>query len=349
VRLKDGSLYRGTLIEHKPGASTLLLLLDGTKQSFDAALIAEVIPATAASSAGVGAPLAAPVAAPPMAAPAPALPPGWVRVRVHTTSDLRLFARKSGESGYTGVCANDCETQLAAGPYDLQLRRSTGSIYEDASVHDLDRDSRIDALLTSRRPARIAGGVILGGGILVGAILLGRGLAMRGDAHDLCEKLGEFEPPHCSKEADAVGRGRIIGGVLTALASGILGAILLSRQDQLSVSVEPAELGAIGSASDVPFEPVAGGPGLRPSTSGPAYEEAAALVRAQQSVVRACIQETPATAEFQVAATGAISALRIHGDLEDAQRACLSQALQKLSFPAGTERATAVDIQPTLR
>jgi hypothetical protein len=344
VRLKDGSLYRGTLIEHKPGGSTLLLLHDGTKQSFDAKAIAEVVPAAAASS--LGASIAAPATAPP---PPSALPHGWVRVRVHTTPDLRLFARKGGEGGYSGVCANDCETQLKSGPYDFQLRRSTGPIYQDAGMHDVDQDSRIDALLTSRRPARIAGGVILGGGVLTGAILLGRGLAKRADAHEVCDEAGELAPPHCGSDADSVGRGRIIGGVLTALASAVIGAVLVSRRDQLSVSVERAELGGSGSGSHVPFEPPVGAPNLRASSSGPVYEEAAARVREQQSAVRACIQELPATAEFHVAATGAISALHIHGDLEDAQRDCLWQALQKLSFPAGSERAASVDIQPALR
>ena len=342
VRLNNGSLLRGTLLEHTPGGRTVLLLHDGSQQSFEADAVAEVIPARQAPSSTPSAP-----------APVPAVPPpvqdGWVRLRVHTSPGFRLFARKGGDDGYTGICANDCETQLPAGPYEFQLRNTSGSIYDVDSMFDVDQSSRVDALLSSRRPARIAGGIVLGGGVLTGAILLGRGLAMRADARDGCDAAGDIAPPDCGEEADKVGRGRIIGGVLTALLSTIVGAILVSRRDQLSVTVEPQPV-PVDGAPPVAYEPVVPAAStLRPVTSGPAFEEAKTLLRAQQSAIRACIQDVPASAELHISASGAIRSLQVYGDIEDTSRVCLREVLQKLGFAAGAERAVSIDIQPALR
>lgn len=137
--------------------------------------------------------------------------------------------------------------------------------------------------------------------------------------------------------------------MVTALLSGIVGAILVSRHDKLSVNVEAEPIAADGAA-EVPFEPAASShPSLRPVTSGPAFDEVQASLRAQQSAIRECIEEIPAIAEFRIAATGAVRSLHLYGDLEGPQRTCLRQALQTLSFAAGVERAVSIDIQPVLR
>jgi hypothetical protein len=345
VRLKDGALYRGTLLEHTPGVRTVVLLHDGSQREFAGDAVAEVIAGAAPSAAS--APLPPALAARPVS-------DGKVRLHIRTTPGYELAARKGGDISYEPLCVTECDTRLPPGPYDFKLTQPHGNTsWQADGLYDIDGESQIDARLASRRSSRIAGGVVLGLGVITGVTLFGVGLKARADEMKVCRDSSLY--PDCKGDAEKTGTPLIAIGVVTALVSAIVGGVLAARKDRFDVSVTsftpPAE-GARSNAGEAPvqFEPASDAVmSLTPSTSGPAVLEAEAEVRQHKDAIRSCIHDLPATAEFRINESGAIGALRIFGDLETSERECLRNALSHAQFPAGTARAVSVDVQPALR
>lgn len=266
-------------------------------------------------------------------------------VAIHTTPSYHVWARRSGEAEYRRICIDDCDIRLAGGAYDLRVQNTDGSQrWDDDGLYEIARPSRVSALITSRRPARIAGGVLLAGGLATFAGLLGRGVALRADARDACKDLGERD---CGDQTARVGRTqRIVGAVLGSLVT-LIGALLVARRDRLVVEISEAKPDL---AQSVAFEPEASAePATAPETSGEAVRAVESVLREQTSALRACLGETPATVELRVAADGAVETLRVLGDLDETQRTCLSATLAPMRFTHSAGHAVSIDVQPALR
>lgn len=349
VRLKDGSLYRGTLLEHSPGGHAVLMLHDGSKREFTGDVVAEVLPGSTATPAAA----ALPAAAPAPAAEAKPLSSGKLRLHVRTPNGYELSARKTGEGTFEPVCTTECDTRMAAGSYEFKLAHPHNSNTWLADGYtDLRSHSNLNAKLASRRGSRIAGGVVLGLGVITGVTLFGVGLKARADEMKVCRD--SFAYPDCKGDAEKTGRPLIAVGVVTALVSAIVGGVLAARKDRFEVQETPL------SDAETPPPPSGEAPvqleppsdallSLTPVSAGPVLQEAEAAVRDRKDAIQRCIRDMPATAEFRIHESGAIGALRIFGDLEPTERECLWDALSQTKFPAGGARAVSVDIQPALR
>ncbi len=275
---------------------------------------------------------------PPGRAPeAKAARPNQLRLEVETVGG-GVSMRAPGDSDFSPLCVEDCERNLDPGTYQFALRRPDGSLTELLPPVDLKSNSVVEAAFQSRRAGRIVGGIILAVGVLTGAVLLGRGIALRNDAQESCDLPGGMNEA-CRRHASRVGRGRMIAGGLTGLGSALLGAILISRKDEQSLRVRERE-----SFTNDEAEPREE-PALAPGDP----EEARALVAQHRAKIKACLQDTPATAELNVAPDGSVTKLAVLGDAELGQRDCLRQLLTQFSFPAGAPRLFSIDIQPMLQ
>lgn len=252
VKLKDGSIYRGTIVEFVPNDHVDLLLPNGQTKRFNTADVAyEGAAPTAAPSAPPAAQSAAPPAPPP-AVPQPAVTVRTGKVDVHVTSDqddvallyptgqsdfdavgagYRSVVAISGMArNYDLVCTAPCDAQLPAGEHRLALSLHGGRGVEAGEPIHLDGPSTMRVHYESRVGMRALGWVLLGGAVLAGTILIV-------DASTKTQ-------PNCTTglgctQMPSPDTGEMIGGLVVTAVGSLLSLVFILQRDKAHIEVVP--------------------------------------------------------------------------------------------------------------
>ncbi len=232
VRLKDGSFFRGTILELVPNDHVDLLLPSGEKRRFPMTDVATAEP-------GAG---ATPATAPP-SPPAPAAPTaGADTVRVHFEAadpDMRLLRTvRYGElagapRGYQVVCTTPCDASLPRGATDLALATASGRPVETEKPIVVEGVSTLRGSIASHRSTRIAGAVTLGATLLAGAGIFTWGLA---EEEDDCDQANGSNG--CSRHVARNWGIVAAGGAILAVGLAV-GIPLIALRDRAHIEVVP--------------------------------------------------------------------------------------------------------------
>lgn len=207
VRLNNGGMLRGTIIENLPGDHVTIQLPTGETRTFPSSDVASAGPATptpAPTQELVPPPPSGPLGPPMIAQPGPVPLPGYgiaptppvptVRVHVEGTSpDLTLqqvtgtgtAIVSTGRSfatvmvdNFAPLCTAPCDIDLPVRAYVLGVSQGQGAARRgDHNLFTLDADTSLELEYESREGARIAGwitfigGALAGSGIMLGGIL----------------------------------------------------------------------------------------------------------------------------------------------------------------------------------
>lgn len=250
VVLKDGSMVRGTIAELRAGVEVTIVTMTGETRKFVMADVSYAGPAAGApspkapagqeatpreASNGPGAPL------PTVKAPALTLrsPQSGITFHVRTGSASGTGATTVTDSqgrvgtgvvalslsAWTPICTAPCTGTLAAGSYTLGLSQGTGEVVAHESLVRVDGPSTLTGTYDSQKGRRDAGSAVMLGGFLVGSVLLLSGMAKAGKSSG--------------------GGSTVITGSVIILGSVLVGVILRSASDSVSIRVAPAAAGAL--------------------------------------------------------------------------------------------------------
>ncbi len=172
VRLRNGGMARGTIIEVVPDDHVLLLLPDGETRRFDMAEVVYSGPIAAQGTASPT-PAAGPTSEP--TGPAPASTP-VAGAAADDTVRLTLEASRSGISFYAAarvpngsghlsfqrLCEAPCQFNIAPGSYRMALSIAGESPVPTPRALHLTRDFTLEGTYHSRRGIRIGGWILFG-------------------------------------------------------------------------------------------------------------------------------------------------------------------------------------------
>lgn len=221
VLLKDGTLFRGTIMELVPGRSVRIVLTTGETR---------VIPMDSVSYAGAGSALAS----------ASAPPGSQVELRANKSGvtyfwrgdSARLTIDGTGHTlqTYRRVCTAPCELLLPPGTYQMALASGSGDPVAVEEPVVIEGPSTLRAKHTSYAPLRVAGAILGVGAAIGGIYLMGTGLLR---SKDTCDAAG-----NCSTEPDVDTQKVLIGaGVL--VVGAVVGGLLQGKSDGAEIMVSP--------------------------------------------------------------------------------------------------------------
>lgn len=232
VKLKDGSVFRGTITELVPRDHIDLLMANGQTRRFPAADVA----------------YAGPAARPPAAPPAPPPVPGPRGVPVHVESDqpdVTLLVRTGqveGEAwGWRGavsmvardyglICTAPCDTQVPPGVHRLALSEHGGRVVEADDPVEVSGPSTLRVHYDSRVGVRVAGYVIGVGSAITGIVLMAT--SYNGNCNPNTSNCQQFNT------------GQLVAGIVTLIAGGIVGGVMAAVGDRAELQLVP--MGAAG-------------------------------------------------------------------------------------------------------
>ncbi len=203
VRLTNGGMVRGTIVENLPGDHVTIQLATGEMRTFVSAEVASAGPAPVTTEVIPPAPGGALVSTPIVAQPgriAPYAQSGMPTVRVHveaTSPELTLqevtgtgAAVVSTGRGFSTImidnfaplCSAPCDIDLQPRTYILGVSQGQGGARRaDHNLFTVDSDMSLELEYESREAARIVGWIVFIGGALVGAgVMLGGVLGATG-------------------------------------------------------------------------------------------------------------------------------------------------------------------------
>jgi hypothetical protein len=231
VKLKDGSIFRGTITELVPRDHVDLLLPGGQTRRFPAADVA----------------YAGPAARPPAGAPpGPALPQG---AKVHVESDqddVQLLVRTGQVEGeawgyrgavamtardYANLCTAPCDTHLPLGQHRLALSMHGGHVVEADDPVEVRGPTTVQAHYDSRLGVRVGGYILIVATLVTGVVLIAE--SYNGNCSDP-------NAQHCSQ----FNTGELAAGAVVLIGGGIVGGILSTIGDRASLQLVPT--GAAG-------------------------------------------------------------------------------------------------------
>ncbi len=200
VRMADGSMFRGTLIEFVPGVRCVIRLATGALRTLDASLVLYAGPHGEQGAAATTATQPTrgrrpydppPPEQPPDPDPAPASPVPRTRatsspehpVYFYSESpDVRVhLVRATASVGdyrvndYRLLCTAPCEVSLRPGEYRFGLSQGAGSIREADASFRIAAALRLDVHYESRELTRLAGLLTMLLGPVLGAGFVGLG------------------------------------------------------------------------------------------------------------------------------------------------------------------------------
>jgi hypothetical protein len=258
VKLKDGSIFRGTIVELVPSDHVDLLLPSGETRRFPIADVAYQGPAPTSSPApppAVPAPGPAPAERPPVPSePQPAISGKSGEVDVHVTSDqddvallvrtgqsdfegygagYRTFVAVSGSSrNYELVCNAPCDARLPAGSHRLALSQNGGRAVEAEKPVHLTEPSSIRVHYESRSGARVGGWLLFGGSLAGGLALMAAGeLSSKQD----CSTGYCLDMPNPDM-------GEVGAGAAIAILGPLLSLAFILQHDQANIEIVPANM-----------------------------------------------------------------------------------------------------------
>jgi len=248
VKLKDGSVFRGTITELVPRDHVDLMLASGQTRRFAAADIAYAGPAKRPPASG-----------PPGADSGPRGRGVDVHV-VANEDDVQLLIRTGqgevegaawgyhGAVAYEGVardyaivCTAPCDAQLPPGLQRLALSHHGGRTVEADDPVELRGPSTLRAQYESRQGVRIAGYVVGIGSFAAGLVLIFTNL------------------PTCPPQQSCNFPSAFWAGAVVIIAGGILGSILAGVGDHAALQLVPTGTSRMLKLPGV-GEPVADGP-----------------------------------------------------------------------------------------
>jgi hypothetical protein len=276
VKLKDGSVFRGTILEYVHGDHVDLLLPSGQTRRFPMADVAYQGPASGASEDSSGsaddsdsdrdADDSSSAPPPPTAPPAPARSQRRAPradsndVDVHVTSDrddvallvrtgqsdfdgygagYRTFVAVSGSArNYALVCNAPCDAQLPKGVHRMALSLGSGRAVETDKSVTLEGPSTIRAHYDSRSGTRAGGWVLFGLSMAAGL-----GLFAAGELHTTQNCFGNsFNGTTygggCAN-TPAPDQGQVAAGLAIAIVGPLLSLALILQHDQAQIEIVP--------------------------------------------------------------------------------------------------------------
>jgi|GEM_PF-1564698 len=262
VKLRDGSIYRGTIVEFVPSDHVDLLLPNGQTKRFN---MADVAYEGAAPTPAPPAPPAEPTTPPP--APTPAVPQPAVTVRtgkvdVHVTSDqddvtllyptgqsdfdavgagYRSVVAISGMArNYEIVCTAPCDAQLPAGEHRLALSLHGGRGVEAAEPVHLDGPSTMRVHYESRVGMRALGWVLLAGSVVAGTILV-VDASTKTQSSCAGSFTGAGGAGGCAQptQMPAPDMGEMIGGLVVTAVGSLLSLVFILQRDKAHIEIVP--------------------------------------------------------------------------------------------------------------
>jgi hypothetical protein len=242
VKLIDGSLFRGTLVEVVPNDHVTLLLPSGETRRFAWADVEHQgpVPTPPAAASPAPAPSSPPPSRPEPSEPEPAITVKADKVDVHVASDqddvALLYRGGQAEFGARGtarhfqlICNAPCDAQLPVGVHRLALSHGGGRALETEHPVHLDEPSTLRVHYTSKKSTRILGWVVLGGSEAVGMAVLIAGLMQTTE---------DCSSGMCLNMPSPNG-GLMVAGVGVMIAGGLLSLAFVLQHDKAHIEVVP--------------------------------------------------------------------------------------------------------------
>jgi hypothetical protein len=237
VRLKDGSVFRGTIVELVPGEHVDLLLPSGETRRFPMADVTYQGPVR-----------------PPPAAPTQPKPPvesGPDKVDVHVASDQEDVALlvRSGQSEFEGVgagyrswvavsgssrnysliCNAPCDTRLPLGTHRLALSQGGGRAAEASDAVRLTEPSTLRVHYESRLGIRVAGWLIFAGSAIAGTILIA----------DSASKTKQDCTSGICTQTTSIDDSEVVAGLVTTTLGALVSLVFILQHDEAHIEVVP--------------------------------------------------------------------------------------------------------------
>jgi hypothetical protein len=244
IRLKDGAVYRGTILEYLPGDYLVMQTASGETKRFALADVVSMSAGTTTGSVDLSAaqPLATVRAqATPLHFVAPS--PGtdlFIRTSESTVGGIAWGQAPSVYSGtvrmYEHICAAPCDATLPAGQHRLALAYRGGDPVEADGAVTLSGPATVTGTYLDRRGVRTAGWVVLGATLGAGALTLIASATVT--TKESCPP--EVSP--CSAQS-APNVAVLTAGIAVMAVGTLVGMILVSQGDGAVVEVTPATQG----------------------------------------------------------------------------------------------------------
>jgi homeobox protein ESX1 len=258
VKLKDGSMYRGVIMELAVGDHVTLRLDSGESMRFVAADVAYAGSADAAPAPPLLPLPPLPPAPPPPPPASPESPPpvpvsvAEAKVRFESASpdvDFHLRTEDATAVGWSGrggyvvlhgykhICAAPCDATLPAGRQRLALSQSGGVPIEADDVVDISGPSKVTGTYESHRGTRTTGLIVLLGSPVVGGIMMAASIH---SGHDCSE---QAVTGSCSPTTNLDG-GLLGGGIAVVTVGTLAGLLLMLQGDHATITVAPLDAAA---------------------------------------------------------------------------------------------------------
>jgi hypothetical protein len=242
VRLKNGGLVRGSIVELLPGQSVTITTVTGKVREFPMSEVSYAGPADAEESKA-----AAKTEQPQSFAPRAAGQNSNEKLRPHVTvhaEEARLvlesepsgivFYRQGGSAvagnvtaqGYERLCAAPCEISLPAGVESLALSVDRSKPVEAAPLDIPAGRHRVVGRYADRTAIRVVGWVSL-----IAAPIVGTAIFVQKRERERC--IEGFTEPICTKEVSYP----YLGTALTVMGVGLLGGLLIFVPDSAEVEL----------------------------------------------------------------------------------------------------------------
>jgi hypothetical protein len=245
VKLKNGSMFRGVILELVANDHVELRLATGAVKRF---------PMSAVSFAGASDDVEpappAPLPTPPPPAPPhhEAAAPSSPQVQFDSDTPDTTVYMKDGESigsgivstgrgvgtvtlrskSYSRICGVPCDSTLESGTYQLAVAKGNGAPVEAEESVTIEGPSNVTAKYTDNSTTRTVGGVVIGTALVVGTVM---GVEAFGSQQHceagVCASIGTLNG------------GLLGGGVAVAAIGSLVGLVLVLHRDDVTFSVTP--------------------------------------------------------------------------------------------------------------
>lgn len=248
VRMKDGGMLRGTIVEMSPTGNVVITLPTGEQRSIPmsevqyagpAAASAQPRPAPAEPEAPTQPPPTGPAARKEYGNTQPLVTVHGQEARLQLRGTGITFHRKTGTAAISGggsqrisadayeaMCTAPCEVTMPRGSYQLAL--SNHDVPVDAKPVNISGDSTLEATYTSRAGTRTVGWILIPVSLLGGTALI----------------LATSDPDSESMTPLMLGFGVIVGGSL-------IGWMLAETSDEVDIRVIPGAPSALHPRGDL--------------------------------------------------------------------------------------------------
>lgn len=242
VRLKDGSMFRGTISERVEGDYVEIVLVTGKTRRFtmdqvEFAGVAASVPAPKPEPTKTEAPAGRKDVRPLVTIRGVEARVSLVAVEPNVTFHRRAATAIAGSiaaTGYDEICAAPCEATLPAGTYTLALSKDKDKPVETDAVRIPAGTARLEGKFESRAGLRT--GLILGG---VAAAGIGLYLMVTAsEEKEECDSLG----CNSTYELDSA---KLYGGGALMIGGGFLAWHGFGIRDKARVTVQPVSAGAL--------------------------------------------------------------------------------------------------------